>query len=109
MTEYKVGDFVRYSIKNEIGLIGEVTEQGARVWWHLGGTRALSPFHIIVPLSDSEILSKSFSNEYVKESLLERYLRLLEGKDVSDLIDERNIREDVWNKFLKVRKENKSL
>ena len=34
MLKIKVGSFVRYKYKNELGLVKEVTERGARVWYH---------------------------------------------------------------------------
>lgn len=94
--KYYVGQFVRYKMKNELGLIGEVNESGARVWYHLGGTRSMSPLDIIEPLTINEVFELTFSNEYAKASLIERQLRLNEGSDVSDLIDERHIRREVF-------------
>lgn len=89
------GSFVRYTIKNELGLIGEIRFNGARCWYHTGGTRSMSPYEIIEPITLEELLSETFSNEYAKASLIERSLRIQEGGDVSDLIDDAEIRTEV--------------
>lgn len=94
MLKIKVGSFVRYKYKNELGVVKEVTEHGARVWYHSGGTAAMRPFHIIEVIDVSEAVSSKFSNEYCKASLFERRQRLSEGADVSDLIDGDQIREE---------------
>ena len=98
MTEKKhllPGTFVRYTIKNELGLIGEIRFNGARCWQHNVGTRSMSPYELIEPFTLEEVLSETFSNEYAKASLIERSLRIQEGGDVSDLIDDRTIRDEV--------------
>lgn len=98
----KVGDLVKYKIKNEIGLVGEVQTYRhpdapikLRCWWHTGGTRAWIDKSKVEKLSMDQVLSDTFSNEYVKPSLLERRLRLKEGGDVSDLIDRKDIRKEI--------------
>ena len=94
--KYKVGDFVRYNMKNEVGLVGEVEDRGGaiklRCWWHTGGTRALIDTRQVNKLSLSEVLNNTFKNEYVKASLLERRARLFEGGDTTDLIDDNDVR-----------------
>lgn len=90
-----VGDFVRYTVKNELGLVGEVLERGARCWYHTGGTRALSPCDIIEKISPLDAIFDDFSNNYARASLIERRERLLRGEDVSDLIDDKDISEQV--------------
>ena len=89
------GTFVRYLPKNELGLIGEMRYIGARCWYHMGGTTATTPYDLIEPITLDEVLTHNFSNEYAKASLIERYLRVREGGDVSDLIDDRTIRDEV--------------
>lgn len=69
---YVTGQFVRYKVKNEVGLIGEVCEEGKlRVWWHTGGTRAQIDVDLVelveVPAVDDE-----YSNAYAISSLLKR-------------------------------------
>lgn len=91
----QVGDFVRYTIKKELGLVGEVTEHGARCWWHLGGTRAMCPYEILEVIATDEAITGKFSNQYAKASLIERKYRLQEGGDVSDLIDRDEIRTEI--------------
>lgn len=97
--EYKTGDFVRYIMKNEVGLVKSVGEETIRCWWHMGGTSALINKNLTKRLSLSEVLNEEFANEYCKESLLERKVRLNEGGDVSDLIDERHIRKNLKKEF----------
>ena len=87
MRRYEPGDFVRYKLKNELGLVGEVTPWGARCWYHLGGTKALTSFDDIELLSLTMVKKRQFSNNYAKQSLMTRRARLLRGEDVSDLID----------------------
>lgn len=89
------GDFVRYTVKNELGLVDEVTEQGARCWYHLGGTRAMTSFDLIERIDPPDALHDDFSNNYARASLIERRYRLLHGGDVSDLIDHDDISEFV--------------
>lgn len=95
----KVGTFVRYKMKNQLGLVGEVTERGARVWYHMGGTRALSPIEIIEAIPVTEAVYCKFENEYAKPSLFERRERLLNGGDTSDLIDYPDIRRSIQEMF----------
>lgn len=90
-----IGGFVRYKMKNELGLIGEMTFNGARCWYHMGGTRAMTPYDLIERISIEEVLENTFSNEYAKASLIERHYRLHEGGDTSDLIDDPGIRPEV--------------
>lgn len=89
------GTFVRYLPKNELGLVGEMKFSGARCWYHMGGTKATTPYNLIEPISDAEAIAETFSNECCKASLLERHRRLMEGGDVSDLIDDADIRSEV--------------
>jgi hypothetical protein len=85
---YKVGDFVRYIMKNEIGLVGDVIDNNhVRCWWHMGGTKATISTELIELLSDYQVKDEVFSNEYAKKSLQARRVILLQGGDVSDLID----------------------
>lgn len=87
--------YVRYKLKNELGLIGEVTAHGLRCWYHLGGTRALTNYEDVEVIDLRKVLATTFSNEYCKASLIERAHRLFTGGDVSDLIDDRNVRDAV--------------
>lgn len=89
------GTFVRYILKDELGLVSDMVYAGARCWFHMGGTRAMTPYDMIEPITFDEVLSHDFSNEYCKTSLIERYLRIQEGRDVSDLIDREDVREEV--------------
>lgn len=95
------GGFVRYLPKNEIGLVGKMSECGTKAycWFHTGGTRALTPFDILEPISNDEALCHRFNNEYAKASLFERQARLSEGGDVTDLIDRDGIRESIYSVF----------
>ena len=94
------GSLVVYTAKNEIGLVKRVTNKGAFVWYHMGGTASMTTFDIMEPISTFEALKRTFSNEYAKASLFERRIRLNdENGDVDDLIDERHIRESV-NKII---------
>ncbi len=101
MKDYEVGVFVRYLPKNEIGLIGATSDIGAYCWYHIGGTRALTGFDLIAPISSEEAMESRFNNEYAKASLFERQARIFSGEDVSDLIDRDDIRESIYNKFAK--------
>ena len=101
----KVGEFVRYRMKNQLGLVGEVTPRGCRVWYHTGGTRAMSPYQIIELITFQEVLNCTFENEYAKASLIERSTRLLEGGDVSDLIDTPDIRKGITTLLYEAKKE----
>lgn len=80
MTNYKVGQLVRYINKNEIGLIGEVQEDGKlRVWWHTGGTRARIAPDQVEPIESVEASDAGiYSNGYALRSLLRRQTILLE-------------------------------
>lgn len=95
--KYEVGDFVRYIIKNEVGLVGEVISDSNKIrcYWHMGGTRATASTEIVEPLTLEEVKSTTFSNDYAKQSLMERQMRLFEGGDVSDLIDDQDVRADL--------------
>lgn len=95
----KVGGFVRYKLKNELGLVGEITERSARVWYHMGGTRATTAFDLIEAIPVVEAQYSKFSNEYAKPSLFERRERLLKGGDISDLIDDKDIRPEIRQIF----------
>lgn len=95
----KTGDFIRYEMKNEVGLVKRVEGDKIRAWWHLGGTSAIIDKNLTKRLSLSEVLNEKFTNDYCKESLLERKVRLNEGGDVSDLIDERHIRKNLRKEF----------
>lgn len=99
MLRIKVGSFVRYKYKNELGVVKEVTEHGARVWYHSGGTSNMSPFHIIEVIDVTEAKHSKFSNDHQKASLFERRQRLIEGGDVSDLIDDKDIRKESLDEF----------
>ena len=92
---YHIGAFVRYTCKNELGLIGLIQKDFARCWFHMGGTRSGAPYDIIEPLALEEVLKEKFENEYAKASLIERFYRLHEGGDVTDLIDRDDIRQSV--------------
>lgn len=88
--KYKVGDFVRYIMKNEVGLVGEILDNNkVRCWWHMGGTRATIDTRMIEPLTIEQVREETFSNDYAKNSLIARRIILLQGGDVSDLIDVR--------------------
>ena len=89
------GDFIRYKVKNELGLVGEVTPLGVRCWYHCGGTRAMTPFEEIEKISNLDAIFDDFSNNYARASLIERRERLLRGEDVSDLIDDKDISDFV--------------
>lgn len=91
----RIGDFVRYKEKNEIGLVGQIiTNRNSteyRCWWHLGGTRALINESLVERLSMPQVKTEIFANDYAKASLIERRNRLIAGDDVSDLIDVREL------------------
>lgn len=93
--QLSIGSFVRYKIKNKLGVVGELTFNGARCWYHSGGTREMSPYEIIERFSYEDVLNSTFSNEYAKASLIERHFRVHEGGDVSDLIDDKDIRPSI--------------
>ena len=99
MKQFQKGDFVRYKIKNEVGLVGGVYNRGEqqmiRCWWHMGGTRSLIDVDQVEVLTLDQVINEDFSNNYCKASMIERQLRLQEDGDVSDLIDESSIREEV--------------
>ena len=99
MLRIKVGSFVRYKYKNELGVVKEVTEHGARVWYHSGGTTNMSPFHVIEVIDITEAVYSKFINDHQKASLFERRARLLKGGDVSDLIDDKDIRKEFLEEF----------
>ena len=85
---FERGEFVRYTLKNELGLVGAIRDDDTvYCWFHRGGTVAATPIHLIEHLTKQQVFSEKFSNEYAKLSLLERQRRLFEGGDVSDLID----------------------
>lgn len=89
------GDFVRYIANNELCLVGKVEDDNLRCWCHMGGTRALMKSNQVELLKIGEAMGSEFTNEHAKSSLAERALRLNEGKDVTDLIDEYDIRRDL--------------
>lgn len=93
--QLSIGSFVRYKHKNQLGVVGELTFNGARCWWHTGGTRAMAPYEIIERISIEDVLTSTFSNEYAKASLIERHYRIHEGGDVSDLIEGKEIRTSI--------------
>lgn len=93
------GDFVRYNLKNELGLVGEVTEEGARCWYHCGGTKALTPFELIDKITGLDAIFDDFSNNYARASLIERRELLLRGEDVSDMIDTNQI-SDMFHELM---------
>ena len=96
MKTFEVGGLVRYTTKNELGVIGALDpNRGARVWYHMGATRSMSPFDIIEPITLNEALYSTFSNEYAKASLIERMYRVKERGDTTDLIDDAEIRPSV--------------
>lgn len=103
--EISVGQFVRYIGKNELGLVKRVNDSGDGyfVWYHLGGTASNSPMHILEPLTIQDVLKERFSNEYAKASLVERKLRMTEGGDISDLIDERHVRKEIFKHLQEIR------
>lgn len=103
----EIGSFVRYKVKNELGVIGEMRFSGARCWYHLGGTRANSPYEIIEHIDLEDVLKTTFSNEYAKGSLIERSMRLIEGGDVSDLIDDCDVRPEI-KRLLEERRKNEN-
>lgn len=80
MINYKVGQLVRYINKNEIGLIGEVCNDGKlKVWWHTGGTRArICPDQVELIESIKASDASAYSNGYALQSLLRRQAILLE-------------------------------
>lgn len=87
MSEFKVGNFVEDKDVGELGLVGEVLEDHLRCWRHRGGTRAVIRKSRVRKVSEQYVKNNMFSNEQVKESLIERKRRLGTGEDVSDLID----------------------
>ena len=96
----EIGSFVRYKQKNELGVVSEMKFIGARCWYRLDGIRAMTPYEIIEPINIEQVLGTKFSNEYAKGSLIERSMRLIEGGDVSDLIDDCDVRPEI-KKLLK--------
>lgn len=90
--QLSIGSFVRYKPRNELGVVGELKFNGARCWWHIGGTRAMTPYDAIEHISYEDVLNGTFSNECAKASLIERSFRVHEGGDVTDLIDDKDIR-----------------
>lgn len=65
----------------------------------MGGTRARINSDMLDLLTLEEVLYLKFNNEYVKESLIERKLRMNENRDISDLIDEKDIRKNILKKL----------
>lgn len=102
------GNFVVYRMKNELGLIKSVKDNGCFVYYHMGGTLAFTSFDLISPISTYSVLKTKFTNEYAKASLFERQACMQDDRnDVDDLIDERHIRISVKrlidkNKFEKI-------
>lgn len=98
MRPFKEGELVVYETeyKMEVGLVKRCNESGCFVWYHLGGTTAHTPFILIKPIELHKMLKTKFDNDYVKSSLLERQLSMKDGRcDVTDLIDERHVRNEV--------------
>lgn len=87
MRDFEVGDFVEDKGIGELGLVGEVLGEYIRCWWHRGGTKAIIRKDRVRKVSEQYVKNNMFSNEQVKESLIERKRRLGTGEDVSDLID----------------------
>lgn len=89
--------FVRYKDKNELGVVGLISEDVAWCWFHQGGTKAAIDLSKIETLSIWQVLKGDFSNNYAKKSLMERHLRLWQNYgDVSDLIDDTNVRIEIF-------------
>lgn len=91
----KIGMFVHYADKNELGLIGLTNNTGAACWFNIGGVRAMTDYEDIEPLTLNNVLSMTFSNEGCKGSLIERRIRLANDEDTSDLIDGKSIRNSI--------------
>lgn len=91
----KVRDFVIYKPKSELGLVGKVDGDNLRCWFNIGGTKALVNVDLTEVISVEETMSTKFANEYAKLSLIERSFRLKEGGDVTDLIDDKDIRIEI--------------
>ena len=106
--QFKEGELVVYQneVKKEIGLVKRVTEHGCFVWYHLGGTTALTPFYVLKSIELYQMLKMTFDNDYVKSSLLERQLSMEDGRcDVTDLIDEHHVRNEVKALIKKIKGE----
>lgn len=93
MTKIKKGVFVKYN--NELGLVKEVDQSGLRCWWHSGGTTALIAVDMVESVTVNEAIGDDFDNWIARASLLERYQRLQDGGDVSDLIDTYDVRKGI--------------
>ena len=94
----KIGEasLVIYKPKNELGLVKEVISQDkVRVWYHTGGTSAVTPTEYLKRIATIKAYSTKFTNEYAKLSLLERQERMNENRDVSDLIDNDDVRDNI--------------
>ena len=59
--DFKVGDYVAYICGNtcEIGKIKRITERGAFVWYHEGGTASLTPFDKLLPVRNAYCIAST--------------------------------------------------
>lgn len=96
MSTIKEASLVIYKPKNEIGLVKEViSHDKVRVWYHTGGTSAVTPTKYLKYIATVKVYGTTFTNEYAKLSLLERQARMHENGDVSDLIDDNDVRDNI--------------
>lgn len=93
MKKLEKGSFVKYN--NELGLVKKVDQSGLRCFWHSGGTTALIQEDMVEPITVNQAIGDDFDNWNSRASLLERYQRMQENKDVSDLIDTLDVREEI--------------
>lgn len=96
MNKINEASLVIYKPKNELGLVKEMLPNGkARVWYHTGGTSAVTDIKYLEHIATVKAYGVTFANEYAKLSLLERKARMKDGGDVSDLIDDSCVREII--------------
>ena len=96
MKNIQAGDFVLYKYKDELGLVKEVLPGNkARVYYHMGGTSAVTPLHTVEKIRMIQVFNRTFKNEYAKASLLERQTRLLKGGDISDAIYNKDVLKEI--------------
>lgn len=96
MGNINAGSLVVYKPKNELGLVKEVLlNDKVRVWYHKGGTSAVTPIKYLEYVDSEKVYGVTFANEYAKLSLLERKARMKDGGDLSDLIDNDCVREII--------------
>lgn len=90
------GDFIKYQ-NREVGVVKETVGcNQVRAWYNIGGTSALTSVSDIERIDIDEVINGDWQNIHAVPSLIERQKRVNEGRhDVTDLIDERHIREEV--------------